>query len=77
MLNREVRKRCEKIQGSAKLNVACTSQIILTKKESGELVAEYHEQHYGHNCDIKHLNLSNKCRQEVASKLILLVTPQQ
>ncbi|XP_050508157.1 uncharacterized protein LOC114343556 [Diabrotica virgifera virgifera] len=75
----QLRKRDGKVQGTAKLDVGCTSQIILRKTESGELNAEYFKDHYGHTFDLKHIHhihLSTNFRRNVASKLIMGVTPQ-
>lgn len=76
-LLKEERKRSEKVQGSSKQNIACTSQIILTITSSGEYVTEYFKNHYGHNFDLKHLHISENCRRNIASKMIMGVSPKQ
>uniref|UniRef100_A0A6P7GR01 Uncharacterized protein LOC114345728 n=1 Tax=Diabrotica virgifera virgifera TaxID=50390 RepID=A0A6P7GR01_DIAVI len=72
----QLRKRDGKVQGTAKLDVGCTSQIILRKTEPGELIAEYFKDHYGHTFDLKHIHPSTNFPRNVASKLIMGVTPQ-
>lgn len=71
------RKRSEKVQGSSKQNTACTSQLILSISSTGEYVVEYFKNHYGHNFDLKHLHISENCRKNIASKLIMGVSPKQ
>ncbi|KAK2578290.1 hypothetical protein KPH14_007655 [Odynerus spinipes] len=71
------KQRSKKVQGNAKLDFACTSQIILTKLESGELIAEYFKNHYGHDFDLKHIHLCENLHRTVASKHILTTVRQQ
>lgn len=62
------RKRKLKTQGSCKINMSCTSQIILEKTSEGYFVIFYRN-HYGHSTEIQHLTLLEEDRNELASKL--------
>lgn len=64
------RKRNLKSQGSAKINQACLSQIIKKKEKTMECEVIYYPDHYGHENQIEHVRLSDRCRKEVASKLM-------
>ncbi|KAJ8964112.1 hypothetical protein NQ317_010893 [Molorchus minor] len=65
ILTEDVRKRSLKVQGSAKLELGCTSQIKLTKNVNGDFNVNYFKEHYGHKYELKHLNLSENCEKKL------------
>lgn len=69
------RHRNEKSQGSSKMNIGCTSQMIVTKDNiTNKCFMVYYSTHYGHHNELQ-LRVSQFCRNEVASKLIMGVSP--
>ncbi|XP_050300941.1 uncharacterized protein LOC126739341 [Anthonomus grandis grandis] len=65
------RKRNLKRQGSAKINQGCLSQIIVKQNMTTmECNVKYYSDHYYHDNQIEHVRLSDRCRKEIASKLM-------
>lgn len=52
-----------------KLNHACTSQIIVTKKPNDHHTVNFYKTHYGHEFDLQHLHVPLKDRSNIAAKL--------
>ncbi|KAJ8943228.1 hypothetical protein NQ314_009801 [Rhamnusium bicolor] len=61
-------KRMRKIQGSNKINYACTSQIRVIVNKN-KCTAFYYKTHYGHNIDLQHLHIPKDERSIIAAKL--------
>ena len=63
------RKRVEKSQGCSKMQYLCTSQIKVIQKEE-KVHVMYYKTHYQHKCEIQHLRIGSKERNNIASKLM-------
>ncbi|XP_060516773.1 uncharacterized protein LOC132696141 [Cylas formicarius] len=63
-------KKNSKIQGTSKINSACTSQIVVQKLKNGECYVKYYKSHYGHAKDLHHLRISKVSKENIASKLV-------
>ena len=69
------RKRQLKVQGSAKLGHYCTSYIKTRENvNTGGIVAEVCETHYGHEQELRHLRIPQQTRVNIASMLSQGVT---
>jgi len=71
------RKRKLKSQGTCKLNFNCTSTIKCRVLNNCKHEVEFIKTHYGHQCDIQHLKISNTNSVEIASKLVAGVSKQR
>lgn len=72
----EQRKRATKMQGSRKLNYACTSQIKVTEM-NGSYFVEYYKTHYQHDRELKHLSIPKSEKEEIAKKLLAGLTADE
>lgn len=66
-------KKCAKSSGSVKEEYSCTSNIKLIK-ENGRYKATLFTPHIGHECTLKHINLSDFERAQIAGRNHFLYT---
>jgi len=69
-------KRAIKSQGSKKININCTSHIILFEPfDKGNCTAIFYKEHYGHKeNELQHIHLTVEKKKEIATKLSQGVT---